>query len=33
MYRLSANLNIACLCESNKRQTVAGKCIGCLNER
>ena len=32
MYRLSANLNIACLRESNKRQTVAGKRIGSLNE-
>lgn len=33
MYRLSVNLNIACLCESEKSQTVAGKRIGCLNER
>ena len=32
MYRLSVNLNIAGLCESNKSQTVAGKRIGCLNE-
>ena len=33
MYRLSVNFNIACLCESDKSQTVAGKRIGGLNER
>ena len=33
MYCLSVNLNIMCLGESNKSQTVAGKRIGCLNER
>ena len=27
MYRLSVNFNIACLCESNEGQTVAGKRI------